>query len=213
MIRVLAAKNDAPFSSAQLNLLSRHLPSQVISAAGRYKRWQDAQAFLWGRYLLTEGLQYFGFEKNILPDIQYTTYNRPYLPVPLDFNISHSGDYIVCAFTDNKTGIDIEAIRPVDINDFSSCFSANELSAINNAPDIYDEFFRCWTIKEAVIKADGRGLSLPLETISVSEQIVIEGNSWFIHKIDIARGYQAHLATNEATGQGISIEWVSLPMG
>jgi len=211
MIKVLVAENKAPFVRAQLDFLSYCLPSPAMDKAKKYRRWQDAQAFLWGRYLLMEGLKSYGFEKHSLLDINYTKYNRPYLPIPLDFNISHSGDYILCAFSDHNLGIDIEAIKPIEINDFTNCFTADELLKINNAPEKYIEFFKYWTIKESVIKADGKGLSIPLETIVISDEIVIEENTWFIHKIDIDPGYQSHLATN-VPGQNISIERVSLPV-
>jgi len=211
MVRVLSAENSAPFHAAQLDHLHACLPPAVIDAAQRYKRWQDAQAFLWGRYLLMKGLSDYGFEKNHITAIQYTTYKRPYLPIPLDFNISHSGNYIVCAFSKHQTGVDIEAVRPVDIQDFTSCFSTRELAVINNATDMYNEFFRHWTIKEAAIKADGRGLSIPLETISVADEMTIEGNTWYIYPIDVAPGYQSHLATNAAIRENIAVERIELP--
>lgn len=210
MIKVLVAENSLPLNSAQFDYLSYCLPSPVIDFAKKYRRWQDANAFLLGRYLLIEGLKFYGFEKNIF-DINYTKYNRPYLSIPLDFNISHSGNYILCALSTNNIGIDIEVIRPLEINDFAHCFSADELLKINCAPDRHIEFFKHWTIKEAVIKADGRGFSIPLETIIISDKIVIEGNTWFIHKIEIDPCYQSHLATNEILDQSISIERISLP--
>jgi 4'-phosphopantetheinyl transferase len=211
MVKVFIIENGAPFDAVQLDHLSRCLPATVIESAKRYRRWQDVQAFLLGRYLLLEGLKRNGYENDLLPSIEYSAYKRPYLPIPLDFNISHSGSYVVCAFSTHKVGIDIEEMHPVEINDFTHCFTTSELSEINNAPDKYHEFFRCWTIKEAVIKADGKGLSIPLETIVISDKIRVEDTTWFIHKMNIAPGYAAHLATNEVLEQGITVERISLP--
>ncbi len=210
MIRVLAIENAAVMSQAQLDLVHTQLPAAVADSSARYRRWQDAQAFLLGRYLLAAGLKALGYKSQILSDIQYTKYNRPYLPVPIDFNISHSGNYVLCAFSTAKAGIDIEAIRQVDIDDFTICFSARELATINDAPDKYNEFFRHWTIKEAAIKADGRGLSLQVDTIPAADP-VIDGTRWFVHKIDIDKGYMAHIATSEVLDGPVLIERIVLP--
>lgn len=210
MIKVLVAENKAPFTQAQIDFLSDSLPSPELGKARKYRRWQDAQAFLCGRYLLMQGLRQYGYAEYSLVDINYTEYNRPYMAFPLDFNISHSGDYILCAFSDHKVGIDIEAIKPIEMTDFTYCFSADELRKINQAPDKYEAFFKHWAIKEAVIKADGRGLNIPLQTIIISDKIVIDGITWFIHKIEIDPAYQSYLATN-APWQTISVERVSLP--
>lgn len=211
MISILVAENNFPFTRTQFDLLSNYLPPSVTDSANKYKRWQDAQAFLLGRYLLSEGLKRCGFDRHLITQIDYTKYKRPFLPIPLDFNISHSGKYVLCALSLYKIGIDIEAVSSLTIDDFASCFSPEELSRITNAPDRYNEFFKYWTIKEAVIKADGKGLSIPLEMVVVSDNIIIGENSWFIHKIDIDTGYQSHLATNEPSVHSIPIERISLP--
>jgi len=209
MTKVFVAGNHIQLQPAQIAWLSRDMPPEVHDKAAKYRRWQDAQAFLWGRYLLATALQYFNLDKNLLQQIQYTAYNKPYLPIPFDFNISHAGDYVVCAFAATKTGIDMEQIRPVTLDDFTGCFTVGELNTIQQAPNIYREFFRHWTIKEAVIKADGKGLSIPLDTISVADKMQVAGNTWFIHPLDIAPGYMTHLATN-APHTAIEIEQVSI---
>lgn len=209
MTKVYVARNNAILHPAKMELLTSGMPGDVREKAAKYRRWQDAQAFLWGRYLLATGLQAFQFDKKLLEQMQYTAYNKPYLPIPLDFNISHSGDYILCALSTGKTGVDIEQIRPLVIDDFTSCFSEHELATIQNSSDVYQEFFRHWTVKEAVIKAEGKGMYLPLNTIPVADKLEIEGNTWFIHQLDIAPGYLAHLATS-AANTAIEIKWISI---
>jgi 4'-phosphopantetheinyl transferase len=92
---------------------------------------------------------------------------------PLHFNLTHSNDLALFSVTGlGAIGIDIEQIRP----DFSSAqiakryFSAGEIEALGMlAPQEYAEaFFRCWTRKEAFIKATGLGLSLPLDQFDVT---------------------------------------------
>lgn len=211
MIRVLVAENNTQLSSTQLDLLFACLPVSIIESSKRYRRWQDAQAFILGRYLLLQGLQRFGYEKQLLSAISYTPYKKPYLPVPLDFNISHSGKYVVCALTSTGSiGIDIEAVRTIDTGDFASCFSSQELLAINTATDRHHQFFTYWTIKEAAIKADGRGMHIPLHTITITNPVIIDQNTWFIHAIDIDPDYQVHLATSQLPAQPVAVERVML---
>jgi 4'-phosphopantetheinyl transferase len=96
----------------------------------------------------------------------------------LHFNLAHTANVVLIAITrDCAVGIDVERIsREVEALDIArSSFSSNEirdLESIAGADQLQRAFFHCWTRKEAVIKADGRGLSLPLAAfdVPVSEQ-------------------------------------------
>jgi 4'-phosphopantetheinyl transferase len=89
------------------------------------------------------------------------------------FSLSHSGDRAVLAVSEQREiGIDIECVRPLDHLDLAQrYFHPNEVSAIE-AVKAADEqrlaFYRIWTLKEAVVKAIGKGLSIPLDTFDVS---------------------------------------------
>jgi 4'-phosphopantetheinyl transferase len=89
------------------------------------------------------------------------------------FNLSHSGGMALYAFTRNReVGVDIEQHR--EMKDLEAIarrfFAAGEVEDLMSlAPeDRLDAFFRCWTRKEAFIKAVGDGLSLPLDSFRVS---------------------------------------------
>ena len=91
----------------------------------------------------------------------------------LNFNVSHSGNRAVIAFNyDKALGVDIEKIKH-NFDTFeiaSNYFSKDEIKALQNLPEPEHNngFYRCWTRKEAFIKAIGSGLSFPLDTFSVS---------------------------------------------
>lgn len=211
MIRVFAIENSVPFTAAQALAIGACVPATARQQAKSYRRWQDAQAHLLGRYLLSDGLARLGYSSELLNQMEITGFNRPYLPISLDFNIAHSGNYVLCTCSTEKVGIDIEAIRPIDIHDFHHCFTATEMMEIRHAPDIYEAFFRYWTIKEAVIKADGRGLNIPLHDITVSDEISLGSHRWHIQPLNVAPGYQAHLASTISPVPNIIVEWVELP--
>ena len=89
---------------------------------------------------------------------------------PLHFNVSHSGDNGMLAISpDHQVGIDIEEINQRFQFDaiIESTFSADEQAAISTAAKNVEAraFFEIWTLKEAIIKATGVGLSANLQCI------------------------------------------------
>ena len=91
----------------------------------------------------------------------------------LEFNLSHSGDFALIAVTQGrKIGVDVERIRQGISSHViaQQYFSKAEVAELQSLPIEQREvaFFTCWTSKEAYIKAQGLGLSLPLESFDVS---------------------------------------------
>jgi 4'-phosphopantetheinyl transferase len=98
---------------------------------------------------------------------------RGYAGSDLRFNVSHSDDVAVYAFSSgHEIGVDVEAVRAMPDGDdiaarfFSRC--ENETYLALNARDRPLGFFNCWTRKEAFIKALGDGLYHPLDSFDVS---------------------------------------------
>ena len=105
----------------------------------------------------------------------YGRYGKPSLDHAsgLRFNMSHSHELAVYAFVQEKEiGVDVEYIKA----DFATediarqFFSTPEVEALTSLPkgERAAAFFRCWTRKEAYIKAIGSGLSHPLNEFDVS---------------------------------------------
>jgi 4'-phosphopantetheinyl transferase len=91
----------------------------------------------------------------------------------LAFNLAHSAGQVVCAVAfDRKIGVDIEFEREsLDFIDIArSYFSALETENLMKLPQAEGKrlFYRYWTLKEAILKAEGCGLSAPLKTVDVS---------------------------------------------
>ena len=91
----------------------------------------------------------------------------------LNFNISHSGRLMVCGVTaQSDIGVDVEQIRCLtERSDIARrFFSRTEATRLQEFPETErdDAFFRCWTRKEAFVKATGDGLSRDLSSFSVS---------------------------------------------
>ena len=90
----------------------------------------------------------------------------------LRFNLSHSRGLVCCAVTrELDVGIDVEgSVRDVDVDGLAEqVFSADEVACLQQLVGCArrEAFFAIWTLKEAYIKAVGRGLSIPLDAFSV----------------------------------------------
>ena len=146
--------------------------------ADRFRFAIDRQTFTAARALLRILLgAYAGLAPQAV-SFSYAEQGKPSLNVRpqnerVEFNLSHSGEIALLAFARGRAvGVDIERIRenldPEKIaRRFFSRHEQNELSALPPSQR-YAGFFRCWTRKEAYIKARGAGLSLPLDQFAVS---------------------------------------------
>jgi 4'-phosphopantetheinyl transferase len=100
-------------------------------------------------------------------------FGKPFLTGGPEFNLSHSGDLLLLGVAaSGRLGVDIEVVRPMeDIEDLAARhFSEDEVRALLSYPpqERLRAFFRGWTRKEAFIKGLGRGLSVALDSFSVS---------------------------------------------
>jgi len=87
------------------------------------------------------------------------------------FNLSHTGGTAALAVSAiGNVGVDIETVRDITMDVARRFFSAAEVAALEALlPDQrVAAFYRCWTRKEAVVKALGDGMSFPLDEFEVS---------------------------------------------
>ncbi|WP_300691680.1 4'-phosphopantetheinyl transferase superfamily protein [Chryseobacterium sp.] len=175
-----------------LHLFSEDFRKDIM----KYRRWQDAQLSLLGRVLLQYGLQtYYNIsqvETGILPN------KKPYLKnSDLHFNISHSKDIVTCIIAEFPIGIDIEFTNPeINYMDFKFQMTEAEFQEIYETEDKVKGFFTYWTRKEAVIKAHGSGMMLPLESFEiVNDECVIDGEKFFTREIFIHESYHSYIAS------------------
>lgn len=85
------------------------------------------------------------------------------------FNISHSGQYIVCAVGPSELGIDVERIRKANLRIAERYFSAPEIGDLLKLPEEERAayFITLWTIKESFLKAIGSGLTQHLNSFTI----------------------------------------------
>jgi 4'-phosphopantetheinyl transferase len=86
------------------------------------------------------------------------------------FNLSHSGDLALIGLAENPIGVDVEWADETasDLRAIAErMFAPEEFDQVASAAEFTSAFYRCWVRKEAVVKAEGEGLSLPLRSFSV----------------------------------------------
>ena len=190
MVKIFYTHFTSPLSIEQWQIYFCQLPKNIQQKISNFRRWQDQHAALFSKLLLQHALHQAGYNSDCLNQLKYELYNRPFIDNKIDFNISHAGEYVVCAISDQgRLGIDIELIKAINISDFNQYMETEPLS--------YKEFYEIWTIKEAVIKADGRGLSIPLLDIKLdTNKASLYDKQWFISTIEIDINYVCHLVTS-----------------
>ena len=197
-VQIFYTKFDKELPPSKYLVYFNQLPLTFREKNQRFIRWQDRHANLFGKLLLIKALVENGYGETSLNDLEYTKYRRPYFKDNFNFNISHSGEYVVCAFSkQTNLGIDIEKISEINFHDFKRTMTSLQWQDIHSVLEPKRSFFSYWTMKESIIKADGRGLSIPLKEISENNNIVsYKEAKWFLNRLKIDDDYTACLATN-----------------
>ncbi|ACA37773.1 4'-phosphopantetheinyl transferase superfamily protein [Lysinibacillus sphaericus] len=152
-IQLFALPLGEPLTSAEWNVFHNVLPSHVQRNIQQYKQWQDRQRALLGNTLIRWVLLPF-MDKTTF-QITQDIYGRPNVASHQhwkgDFNLSHSGDWIVLALTTNgRVGIDVEEIKPVNKDIMHFALSKQEFHMALHQP--LHVFYELWTLKEALFK-------------------------------------------------------------
>ncbi len=175
------------------------LPKEIKEKAFNFRRWQDRQSYLLGKLITWHGLKRYNYEDDCLNRLQVNPYGKPSIDQNIFFNLSHSGQFVVCAFYTAETGIDIEKIEPTDIEDFRDIFTHQEKAYLDRSATPLTDFYRIWTLKESVIKAEGKGLSIPLQQLNVlnGEMVQLRNRNWYMKEINLSPGYCCSLASKK----------------
>ena len=143
-----------------------HLPSSLVPAPIRLaaKDFSPSRraSFLAGRSLLAAWCQlHHGCSE--LPEMVMGPHGRPAFSDPSlpEFSISHSGDWLWLAIGETSLGLDVEQHRPRrNLGKLMDhVLSPLELAWVSSQDDELRAFYRLWTLREAVLKASGRGLA------------------------------------------------------
>lgn len=200
MVYVFYYKLVRRLSTTLFDIYFEQLPDAAKKKVKAFRNWQDAERSLAGNMLLLHGLKSMG-RNDLLSDIQFSEFQKPYINTGVNFNISHSGQYTICAISETiKVGIDVEEIKDIPLADFDDLFSAEEWNNVISAGNKLRAFYTLWTKKEAFLKAIGSGLNVPLNkvNITVGNKIEWQKQDWFLKEIPLDPNHLAFICTDYA---------------
>ena len=157
--------------------------AHLLDASGQerlatYIHVQDKWRFVLGRAVLSYGLKtLFGISA---PKISLSPLGRPFLHASaiskIDFNISHAGDWVVCAFTHAaQVGVDVVDVDEFDdwrelLNTILAPLERSHVSTVKPARQ-QEIVARYWSVKEAILKCVGVGLQIDPLDITVDLRV------------------------------------------
>ncbi len=160
------------------------------------KRESKKHELIAAGHLLREALSDYGYALPEGPlEFVYNCYGKPYLQEnPLYFSLSHSGDCVLCAVSEEEIGADIEKIEPVSEGIARKILTESETLEWESLPKTEDaEMLRTdwliqkWTEKESIAKLLGGGLHIRFQTLSAKDYDVVT---------EVRDGYRITVARN-----------------
>ena len=174
MIEIYAISINSDYPKNEFERIIKFLDKEKQDKLRRLKFFEDALRTLAGEIIIRNivkrkyniNFEDMIFKKNIN--------GKPYIDNLKDFqyNISHSGKWVVCAISDDLIGIDIEKIKETNFKVAKRFFSKAEYEDLSNkVSGIKTEYFYdIWTLKEAYLKAIGTGLTVPLNSFTLKKE-------------------------------------------
>ncbi|MEN4099902.1 MAG: 4'-phosphopantetheinyl transferase superfamily protein [Anaerolineaceae bacterium] len=214
-IHVYRLALDLP--EGDIQKLSGLLTADEVIRANRFVYPTYRDYFIAGRAQLRRILSRYVRQSPEKIVFDYNEHGKPSLASahnPVQFNIAHSHTIALVAINENKRiGVDLERVRTdIDYTQIAQqFFSPGELKCLLALPheQQLDAFYACWTRKEALIKARGIGLAIPLDQFEVSltpnspPQLLRTGinminlQDWSLYELRPGTGYIAALAVQE----------------
>lgn len=203
--------DDCSFNQS-LDLISEYRLNKI----NKYINIKDKKLSLCSELLLRRAFNDLCINSGF--DFKHGDNNKPYIDkCDVKYNISHSGNYAICAISIDEIGVDIEEIRECKNDIARACFSCKEIELLNSIDDTNERlhtFYRLWTLKESFIKNIGIGLYLPLNTFTVmlDKEISIiqdyDNNKYYFEEINIDPKYKCSVC--KLNNKSTCVKWIDV---
>lgn len=219
---------DLRVDDAVLEAVAAPLSPDERERANRFVFDRDRRRFIVARAALRGVLGAYLDATPSSLTFEYGAHGKPALggthAGAIAFNVSHSGEMaLIAVASSGEIGVDVEAERTMsDLEDIAQRFFApSEVSRLCALPASrrHDAFFRCWTRKEAYLKALGDGLARPLDGFEVtfddasSSALRVlddagESERWAVTPLPAPAGYAAALVTPSPAPRVTCLSWI-----
>jgi 4'-phosphopantetheinyl transferase len=213
-------------STAALRTQERFLSADERVRASQFVFDADRSRYIAARSTLRAILGHYLDTPPEAIGFRYGPFGKPELDegCPLRFNLSHSADLALVAVAWRRAvGVDLERIVPKRACEevAARLFSPTEVSALARlAPaERLLGFFRCWTRKEAYVKARGDGFCMPLPSFNVSlkcgdlpclldmRQCTGDTSLWTLANLEAGPGFAASIVIEGAAVEIRQFDW------
>ena len=194
--------------------LLQYIPKFERRRVFRHSRWIDRQMIIAGLLMVGTVMRSspnVGI-KTVIKRIVRDPSGRPSIPNCVDYNLTHSGGIVLLAVSEGvmglRLGVDIEIIAEGWTELLDVVLTEPERSSIIRleSKNRAAEFYRSWTYKESVVKADGRGLVVPFNQISSLDSHCRLGDSlWNVRSLDSPPGFEAHIAMSQQASVNFNV--------
>jgi len=149
----------------KLDALLPLLPEHRVRAYKKCKNFADQRRSLAASLMLYKAMDDYNIPKDI--EVSFNEWGKLMFPEEEMFyvNLSHSGDYAVCAVDSQEIGVDLEVVRACSdgvLRKIRNEFDAEEIDKILAMKDDNEKnhaFTRFWTKKESQVKLSGKGIA------------------------------------------------------
>ncbi|AGX42686.1 4'-phosphopantetheinyl transferase family protein [Clostridium saccharobutylicum] len=174
---IICWKDIAYWINSNKNVLNE----KELKKAEKFYFLQDKMRYMTGRILTKNLSAHYLLLENKGIHIKYNSHGKPLIvsdKKKIYYNISHSGDYVLLAFTyDGEIGIDVEEEKWIhEYKELSREFHKEEYEHIYKTNDIHI-FYKFWTAKEAYVKAVGQGLQIKLNSFCIRDDGIYKDDS------------------------------------
>ncbi|MEO7214606.1 4'-phosphopantetheinyl transferase superfamily protein [Mucilaginibacter sp.] len=207
--------NDNEVHVYRINISANHHLLEVFlttlmpaekERGGKYFQLKDKQRFILSRGAQRDILGRYLNQPAAQVAFELGANKKPFLVTDstpaIQYNITHAGDWILLAVSNNPVGADVEFVdREFQFNDIlEENFSQEEIAFINkNTPA--ENFYLLWTRKEALLKATGQGLGEHLKvtpslngTHPLSPELLCSDKTWEVSSFNLPGGYTGSIA-------------------
>lgn len=209
MLGIYILKLEVTDEAETIRALEQCLPAKSLARFGNHLNVRSRLHSLAGEALVRYAINSL-IPGHPTPAWRVSKHGKPYFSPNrgIHFNLSHSGQYIVCALCNKPVGIDVERKRKADLRIAERYFTPTErhwiLGAVGDEQN--QRFITMWTIKEAYLKCTGRGLTQSLGSFSVNcfdNGFLLEGSSkarrHFVSAMEIENGYTVAICSEIST--------------
>jgi len=182
-----------------VNDYNQVLSEKELDKAKKYNKESDGRRYIVSKYYLRKILS--SFIKTDAPAINFkeTSNKKPSLP-GIEFNVTHSGNFVLIVVSKSQIGVDLELInKSFDFKPLlANCFHPDEAAYLKSSSKETADFYRLWTRKEALLKATGEGLIDELDQLNCLDNHLTRNNLvYYLSSFLIENDYVMSLAKLE----------------